>query len=104
MDKHQIAHIANGYEFDMATGIRQLAISVLALQDLVAGITPTMDDGEASAPPPTIEQLLNVKLASVLEKSGYKTIQSLRDATDAQLLLVPGTSSKTLSLIREKVG
>ena len=104
MDKDQIALIANGYEFDMATGIRQLAMSVLTLSDLVASLTPTMDAGETPAPPPTIEQLLNVKLASVLAKSGYTTTQSLRDATDEQLLQIPGTSSKTISLIREKVG
>ena len=103
MDKDQIALIANGYEFDMATGIRQLAMSVLALSDLVASLTPTMDAG-ATVPEPTIEQLLNVKLASVLAKSGYTTTQSLRNATDEQLLQIPGTSSKTISLIREKVG
>lgn len=94
-----IKNLAEGGPFDTTTAIRTLAKELYLLQINMADHTPTVTAAEG----PTLVTLLNGKLAATLANAGYADIESVRLATDEQLLAVPGITDKALKLIREKL-
>lgn len=104
--------IRDGAPFDVVATIRDLAGIVYELKS-----APNMADRKTVATPestvtPALEpttdagalaSLLNSRLSNILAKAGYTTLESLKDASDEQLLAIDGVSEKTLKLIREKI-
>lgn len=94
-----LKHIAEGGDFDTVDAVRLLAKELYLAQTNMADKTPTATT-EAGH---TLAGVLNSKLAATLAAGGYADIESVRAATDDQLLAVAGMNDKALKLIREKL-
>ena len=93
--------IANGGEFDAVIAVRALATEVIKLQVALNELLPPQPE---AMPAPTLAQVLgNSRLASVLAKAGFVTVEAVRDAADDDLLAVSGVNEKGLAQIREKL-
>ena len=94
-----------------ASGIadRLLALE-LAVAALQAELRTLIGAGEpAPAPPATELELLaqrlgNARLAAVLVRAGYTSVEAVAAAPDAALLAIDGVGDKALKAIREKLG
>ena len=62
------------------------------------------EEGENDSAPAVVKpdiSSLRLEVANILIKAGYETIRSIREATDDDLLAIPGISDRRLRLIRE---
>ncbi len=69
--------------------------------------TPTPEPGVTKSEPSELEQLAqrlgNARLAAVLVRAGYTSVEAVKAAPDAALLAIDGVGDKALQVIREKV-
>jgi hypothetical protein len=93
--------IASGGEFDHVVAVRVLATELIKLQAILGSQQPPED--QTLIVPTLAEALGNSRLASVLIKAGFTTLEAVRDAADDDLLAVSGVNEKGLAQIREKL-
>ena len=88
--------------FDVVEAIRYLDLELSKLKVQVAGTRPsaTMDTPHKGA---YFGPAINQGLHEALWKAGYTTIESIRNASDAELLAVKGVGKGTLRLLKAAV-
>ena len=79
------------------------------LEVAVAELQQAGENGPPPRPEPTgmeelAQRLGNARLAAVLVRAGYTSVEAVAAAPDAALLAVDGVGDKALKSIREKVG
>jgi hypothetical protein len=90
--KTKLVRIAGGEEFDLVAAIRLLASAVVGLVDEV-------DEPGGNE----LAERLNSRLAGMLTAAGFADVESVRAATDEQLLAIDGIGQKGLELIRGRL-
>lgn len=96
-----LKNIANGGEFDLAEGIR--AIAQYLVVPVEVDVEMILDDDSVSTGTSPLSDLVGERLAAVLADGGFVSVESVKGATDEQLLAVKGIGETALVTIREKV-
>ena len=80
-----------------------LEVAVAELRTLIGMATP-VPAAEPTALEEMAQRLGNARLAAVLVRAGYTSVEAVMAAPDEALLAVDGVGEKALKGIREKVG
>jgi hypothetical protein len=84
-----------------------LEVAVAALQAELRTLIGAGSPGPAPAPAGVellAQQLGNARMAAVLVRAGYTSVEAVAAAPDEALLAIDGVGEKALKAIREKVG